>query len=214
MQLKDIEHILIDMDGVLLDTKYDNYFWQEYIPYIYSKKNNISLEQAIKITHSLFNYKKNTKDWYDLDYWTNILDIDVTKEKKKKETMKKIKLKKNVIATLEDLKNKNKKLYLVTNAHKKTLDIKLSKFTLNEYFDTIICSHELRYVKEDIQFWYILRQHLNLDYKKSILIEDTIDNINSAYHAGLKSIYVNNMNDNHPTPISKIGDFSELSSSL
>jgi len=214
MQLKDIEHILIDMDGVLLDTKYDNYFWQEHIPFIYSKKNNMSLKQAIKITHSLFHYKKNTKDWYDLDYWTNILDIDITKEKKKKENMDKIKLKKNVIATLENLKKKNKKLYLVTNAHKKTLEIKLSKFALNKYFEEIICSHEFNYVKEDIQFWYILRRHLNINYQKSILIEDTINNIDSAYHAGLKSIYVNNMNGKCPAYISKIKDFSELSSSL
>ena len=212
MQLKDIEHILIDMDGVLLDTKYDNYFWQEHIPFIYSKKNNMSLKQAIKITHSLFHYKKNTKDWYDLDYWTNILDIDITKEKKKKEIMDKIKLKKDVVSTLEKLKNK--KLYLVTNAHKKTLDIKLSKFTLNEYFDEIICSHEFKYVKEDIQFWYILRQYLNINYQKSILVEDTMENINSAYHAGLKSIYVSNTNCKYPGHIYKIKDFSELSSCL
>jgi len=34
MQLKDIEHILIDMDGVLLDTKYDNYFCEDFqLPY-------------------------------------------------------------------------------------------------------------------------------------------------------------------------------------
>jgi putative hydrolase of the HAD superfamily len=214
MQLKDIEHILIDMDGVLLDTKYDNYFWQEYIPLIYAKKNNINLKQAIKITHLLFHYKKNTKDWYDLDYWTNILNIDITKEKKKKKIMDKIKLKKNVIATLKYLKSKNKNLYLVTNAHKKTLDIKLSKFPLNEYFDHTICSHELKYIKEDIQFWYILRQYLNINYQKSILIEDTIENINSAYHAGLKSIYVNDTKCKHFDHIYKIKDFSELSSCL
>ena len=31
---------------------------------------------------------------------------------------------------------------------------------------------------------------LNIDYSKSLLIEDTIDNVKSAYHAGLESIII------------------------
>ena len=80
MKFTDCKYYLIDLDGVILDTSYDNYFWQEYIPRVYAKKNNISEKDAINYTHTLFRYKKKTKDWYDVDYWSNILDINIIQE--------------------------------------------------------------------------------------------------------------------------------------
>ena len=38
MKIRDCKYYLIDLDGVILDTSYDNYFWQEHIPKIYAKK--------------------------------------------------------------------------------------------------------------------------------------------------------------------------------
>ncbi len=38
MELKDNKYYLIDLDGVILDTSYDNHFWQVHIPDVYAKK--------------------------------------------------------------------------------------------------------------------------------------------------------------------------------
>ena len=112
-------------------------------------------------------------------------------EKEKQENVDRIAYKEGAIQVLEKLVAHNKQLFLVTNAHRKTLDIKLKKFDISEYFSQMICSHELGYIKENIQFWHILRVKLNIDLKNTILIEDTIDNINSAYHAGLRNfVYI------------------------
>ena len=216
MTIKDSKYYLIDLDGVILDTSYDNYFWQKHIPLVYAKKKSISEKDAISITHALFNFKKKSKDWYDVVYWSNILDIDIVQEKKKKENMTLISIKQGSLEVLSKLKNLNKKLFLVTNAHRKTLDIKLSKFDLSKYFDQLVCSHELGYVKENIQFWHILRNRLDIDYDKSVLVEDTFDNITSAYHAGLNNfIYISNVNKNigKVKPL-RLASFSELSSSI
>ena len=192
MKIIDNKYYLIDLDGVILDTSYDNYFWQKHIPRVYAQKKAIDEKDAVNVTHSLFNYKKKTKEWYDIVYWSNLLDIDIVHEKKKSENMSLIKLQKGSLNILERLRELNKKLFLVTNAHRKTLEIKLSKFDLSIYFDEIICSHELGYIKEDIQFWHILRNKLQVDYNDSVLIEDTFDNIRSAHHAGVGSfIYIN-----------------------
>ena len=80
----------------------------------------------------------------------------------------------------------------------------------------MVCSHELGYVKEDIQFWHILRLKLKLDYKYSVLIEDTFDNINSAYHAGLNNFVYISDNKKFASPLSPliVKSFSELSSSI
>ena len=143
MRIIDNKYYLIDLDGVILDTSYDNYFWQKHIPRVYAQKKGIDEKDAISVTHTLFNYKKKTKDWYDIVYWSNLLDIDIIHEKKKSENMSLIKLHEGSLNVLERLNNLNKKLFLVTNAHRKTLEIKLSKFNLSKYFDELICSHEL-----------------------------------------------------------------------
>ena len=193
MRIIDNKYYLIDLDGVVLDTSYDNYFWQKHIPRVYAQKKAIDEKDAISVTHTLFNYKKKTKDWYDVIYWSNLLDIDIIHEKKKSENMSLIKLLEGSLDILERLSNLNKKLFLVTNAHRKTLEIKLSKFDLSKYFDELVCSHELGYVKEDIQFWHLLRNKLQIDYNDSVLIEDTFDNIISAHNAGVSNfVYINN----------------------
>ena len=212
MDLKGLENILIDMDGVLLDTVYDNFFWQKHIPLKYAELNEMSEDQAIKITHTLFNYKRGCKDWYDLDYWSNMLNIDIEQEKLSSDMIDRIKLKDGAIEFLENY-HKNKNLFLVTNAHRKTLNIKMKKIPLTKYFKMVICSHELKYIKEEISFWFILRNKLGIDYEKSLLIEDTIDNVKSAYHAGLKSIIIGDFRpDFKNTPSFK--DLSSFSSSL
>ena len=216
MKIIDSKYYLIDLDGVILDTSYDNYFWQKHIPRVYAKNKDIDDKDAINVTHSLFNYKKNTKDWYDVIYWSNILDIDIISEKKKSENMALIKLNEGSLDILERLKDMNKKLFLITNAHRLTLEVKLSKFDLSKYFNDIICSHELGYVKEDIQFWYLLRNRLKIDYDDSVLIEDTFDNIISAHHAGIKNfIYINQVKKDFgkikPLVLSSL---SELASSM
>ena len=216
MKIIDSKYYLIDMDGVILDTSYDNYFWQKHIPRVYAKNKDIGDKDAINVTHSLFNYKKNTKDWYDVIYWSNILDIDIISEKKKSENMSLIKLNEGSLDILERLKDMNKKLFLITNAHRLTLEVKLSKFDLSKYFTDLVCSHELGYVKEDIQFWHLLRNRLKIDYNDSVLIEDTFDNIISAHHAGIKSfIYINQVKKDFGKikPL-VLNSLSELASSM
>jgi putative hydrolase of the HAD superfamily len=216
MKIIDNKYYLIDLDGVILDTSYDNYFWQNIFHEFMHKRKLSMRKDAINVTHSLFNYKKKTKDWYDVVYWSNLLDIDIIHEKKKSENMSLIKLHEGSLDILERLSNLNKKLFLVTNAHRKTLEIKLSKFDLSKYFDELICSHELGYVKEDIQFWHLLRNKLQIDYNDSVLIEDTFDNIKSAHHAGVSNfIYINNeKKDLGKIKPLMLGSLSELASSM
>ena len=216
MKIIDSKYYLIDLDGVILDTSYDNYFWQKHIPRVYAKNKDIDDKDAINVTHSLFNYKKNTKDWYDVIYWSNILDIDIISVKMKRENMSLIKFNKGSLDILERLKDMNKKLFLITNAHRLTLEVKLSKFDLSKYFTDLVCSHELGYVKEDIQFWHLLRNRLKIDYNDSVLIEDTFDNIISAHHAGIKSfIYINQVKKDFGKikPL-VLNSLSELASSM
>ena len=142
MIFKDIECLLIDMDGVILDNAYDNDFWQNQIPEVIADSKGIGFDDAKRLAIQIFNYKKNTKDWYDVDYWSNMLDIDIEAQKRSEKSFSRISLYDGVIDTLNVLKNKTK-MILITNAHRKTLNIKLEKYDLTPYFDEMVCAHEL-----------------------------------------------------------------------
>lgn len=214
MILKDTECLLFDMDGVILDNTYDNDFWQNHIPSVLAKNRKIEFEDAKRLAIQIFNFKKNSKDWYDLDYWSNMLDIDIEEQKKTKESYEKIKLYEGSISCLKKLKNKMK-MILITNAHRKTLNIKLQKYDLSPYFDEMVCAHELHYVKEDIQLWYMLKYKFKIDFAKTVLVEDTIKNINTGLSAGVsRAIYLGNEEYHSSDKIIKMSSINDVSSAF
>jgi putative hydrolase of the HAD superfamily len=214
MIFKDIECLLVDMDGVILDNAYDNDFWQNQIPEVIADNKGIAFDDAKRLAIQIFNYKKNTKDWYDVDYWSNMLDIDIEAQKRSEKSFSRISLYDGVIDTLSVLKNKTK-MILITNAHRKTLDIKLEKYNLTPYFDEMVCAHELNYVKEDIQLWYMLRSKYRLDYEKTLLVEDTINNINVGLSAGISgAIYVGDEKFTVSDKIIKLSSINQILSAV
>ena len=214
MIFKDIGCLLIDMDGVILDNAYDNDFWQNQIPEVIADNKGIAFDDAKRLAIQIFNYKKNTKDWYDVDYWSNMLDIDIEAQKRSEKSFSRISLYDGVIDTLSVLKNKTK-MILITNAHRKTLNIKLEKYNLTPYFDEMVCAHELNYVKEDIQLWYMLRSKYRLDYEKTLLVEDTINNINVGLSAGISgAIYVGDEKFTVSDKIIKLSSINQILSAV
>ena len=214
MIFKDIECLLVDMDGVILDNAYDNDFWQNQIPQVIADNKGIAFDDAKRLAIQIFNYKKNTKDWYDVDYWSNMLDIDIEAQKRSEKSFSRISLYDGVIDTLSVLNNKTKTI-LITNAHRKTLNIKLEKYNLTSYFDEMVCAHELNYVKEDIQLWYMLRSKYKLDYEKTLLVEDTINNINVGLSAGISgAIYVGDEKFTASDKIIKLSSINQILSAV
>jgi putative hydrolase of the HAD superfamily len=202
------------MDGVILDNAYDNDFWQNQIPEVIADSKGIGFDDAKRLAIQIFNYKKNTKDWYDVDYWSNMLDIDIEAQKRSEKSFSRISLYDGVIDTLNVLKNKTK-MILITNAHRKTLNIKLEKYNLTPYFDEMVCAHELHYVKEDIQLWYMLRSKYRLDYEKTLLVEDTINNINVGLSAGISgAIYVGDEKFTVSDKIIKLSSINQILSAV
>ena len=206
--------MLVDMDGVILDNTYDNNFWQNQIPGVISKNKNISFEDAKRLAVQIFNYKKNTKDWYDVDYWSNMLNVDIEAEKRSSISFDRIQLYEGVTETLNKLKD-NFRLILITNAHRKTLNIKLEKYDLNPYFENMICAHELHYVKENIQLWYMLKSRFELDYTKTLLIEDTMNNIKVGLSAGIsQAVYLGDESYKDSKKILKLSSINDIFSAF
>jgi len=125
-------------------------------------------------------------DWYCVDYWSQQLDIDIPLLKEQISHL--IKVHPHVLEFLQWLKEQGKKRVLVTNAHQKSLAIKLKKTPLGDYLDQIISAHDLGLPKEDPYFWAKLQSLCPFNCEQSILIDDNKSVLQSAQNYGIKNL--------------------------
>lgn len=178
-----IDTILLDMDGTLLDKYFDDHFWEEYVPKIFAETHGLSEQDARKELLKQYQSVESTLQWCDLDYWSERLGLDIPELKCKVDHL--IQVHPYVIDFLDYAKGINKTVHLVTNAHSKTLDIKLRKTALGSHFDRIVCAEEIGYAKEQPEFWGKLETHLGFDKNRTLLADDTAKVLHSANQYGM-----------------------------
>src|SRR5271154_5590846 len=123
-----IDTVLLDMDGTLLDLRFDNWFWQELIPRRYAAANNLSQTEAWAALKPKFRANRGTIQWYCIDYWTRELDLDIAGIKR--EALAQVSFLPGAEEFLLQLKARGKPRVLVTNAHPATLPMKNERIPL------------------------------------------------------------------------------------
>ena len=186
MNWNKIESILLDLDGTLLDLNFDLHFWLEYIPKVYSEKHNISFQDAKKIIVSRIESQEGKLTWYCLDFWEENLELDIMKLKKDISYL--IQVHKHVLDFLNAAKKNKKQIFLVTNAHRKGIDLKMEASGLQSYFDKIISSHDFGSPKQDQKFWIELAKTIDFDKDRSIFFDDSLDVLEAASKFRIKNI--------------------------
>lgn len=183
---KEIDTVLLDMDGTLLDLRFDNHFWKEYVPLKYAEKHGLAVEAARDHLVPRFKSKEGTLDWYCLDYWTETLQLDIAALKVELSDL--IAVLPHVTEFLEKLKASRHQVLLVTNAHRDSLSLKMEKTGLAAFFDAIVSSHDFGKPKEHDDFWESLRQAYHYDLTKTLLIDDSLAVLHSARLYGIKHL--------------------------
>jgi 5'-nucleotidase len=179
----EIDTVLLDMDGTLLDKHFDDYFWEQYVPEHFSLLHDIPIEEAKEQLLARYHQVKDTLDWADLNFWSRELGIDLQELKLRINHL--IGVHPYVIEFLEYCLKTGKKLYLITNAHSSTLSIKLEKTALGSWFDRIVRAEEVGMAKEAPGFWERLQQMLHFDKSRTLLVDDTEKVLTTAQDYGL-----------------------------
>lgn len=179
----EIDHLLLDMDGTLLDLNFDNHFWLEFVPARFAQQHKLSLQQAKNELQPRFDALKGKLEWYCLDYWSRELKMDLTSLKK--EIAGLIRFLPHVVDFLEAARRRNKPLWLVTNAHPATLSIKLEQTCLQRFFDLIVCSHDFGFPKENVQFWEKMVERHAFRPSRTLLIDDSVAVLEAGRRFGI-----------------------------
>ena len=180
---KKIETVLLDMDGTLLDLNFDNHFWKEFVPLKFAEKQGLSIEAAKLQLKPQFKLMEGKLEWYCLDYWSDVLQLDVAGLKAEISGL--ISVLPHVTEFLEKIHHSPKKVLLVTNAHRDSLGLKMEKTCLQQFFDGIISSHDLGFPKEHADFWGLLQQQHYFEKQTTLLIDDSLEVLNSARQFGI-----------------------------
>jgi putative hydrolase of the HAD superfamily len=186
IEWKEVETVLLDMDGTLLDLNFDNHFWLEFVPKRFAEKNGLSLELAKQQLVPQFKKMEGKLEWYCLDYWSETLKLDIAGLKAEISGL--ISILPHVMDFLDAAHQSRHKLFLVTNAHRDSLDLKMDKTCLKPFFDQIISSHDYGFSKEQQEFWFKLQKKHPFDLQKTLLVDDSLAVLTSAKRFGIKHL--------------------------
>jgi len=181
---KQVDTVLLDMDGTLLDLHFDNFFWLHHLPQRYAVAHNVDEAAARERLIALFEAQRGNLNWYCVDYWSRELNIDIAALKS--EIRHLIAIRPYTQAFLAWLQQGPQRVVLVTNAHNKSLDLKLQETGIDQYFDALVSSHDYGYPKEAQEFWQRLQQEHPFDPARTLFIDDSAPVLASAEKFGIR----------------------------
>lgn len=209
----DIDTVLLDMDGTLLDRHFDDFFWEHHVPEHYAKERGLSMSEAKDEILHRYRREEGKLTWFDVDFWSKELKLDIMALKEQVNHL--IQVHPHVLEFLGFLRDSKKVVALVTNAHSRTLDIKMRKTRLGPWFDHVVCAHDLGLPKEDPAFWGRLETVVSFHPGRTLLAEDKEDNLRSARAHGIGHlVYISKPSTSQPAAGSSeflsIHGFNEL----
>ncbi|MCP4279942.1 MAG: GMP/IMP nucleotidase [Alteromonas sp.] len=186
----EIETVLLDMDGTLLDLHYDNQFWLHHLPKRLAQIRGISEAQSQREMTARYESVFGQIQWYCLDYWAESLEMDLENEfmPLKRELAHLLALRDDTIPFLEALHDSGRQVVLVTNAHPNSLALKIEHTQLDAHIDNLISTHEFGVTKESQLLWERLQARVKFDAHRTLFVDDSLPILNAAKTYGIKHL--------------------------
>ena len=181
-----IDTVLLDMDGTLLDLHFDNYFWVQHLPVKFAQFHDMEQGHALDHLNQHMQDKVGQLEWYCLDYWSDLTGLPIAKLKE--DIAHKIQFRPHVQDFLQAIKLAGKKAIIVTNAHRDSVNLKIKHTGLDQMVDEIISSHDYAYPKEEQKFWHALMENSPFDLQRTVLIDDSLPVLESARKYGFEHL--------------------------
>ncbi len=202
-----LDTVLLDLDGTLLDLHFDNYFWMTHVPKRWAEITNGTEEECRTYLLKTYEDMRGTLDWYCLDYWSDRLQLDIVALKR--EVLEKVGLRPDADRFLRFLQGQNKEVILVTNGHRDGMDLKLAKTGITGHFDKIVSSHDYRAPKEQQLFWQRLKEEHAFDNSRALFLDDNQSVLRSAQIFGIGHL-VQILQPDLQQPSHEVGDFPAI----
>lgn len=178
-----IDTVLLDMDGTVLDLRFDTVFWNDLLPSHYAAVHGMT--PAAAQTHFAHHIARvhGTLDYYCIDAWERFTGLPITRMQNEVEEL--IDFRPHAIDLLDEMRAAGKSVYLVTNAHPISFELKDARLALTPRFDGVHSAHTFGLPKESAAFWPALRDRLSFDPRRTLFIDDTSRVLDAAHAFGI-----------------------------
>lgn len=182
-----IEVVLLDMDGTLLDLRFDNYFWTELVPLRYGMARGLAVHEAQVELRPRFAEHQGTLKWYCTDHWSRELGLNIPGLKQ--EAREHICYLPGAEEFLVALRQMGRRVVLATNAHHDACRVKFQQTGLDRHLDAVVTSHSLGHPKEELAFWPKLEKHLGLVREQALFVDDNLSVLRAARAYGVGQLF-------------------------
>lgn len=182
-----IDDVLLDMDGTLLDRHFDNFFFEEELPRRYAVLHGLAFEEARARLMTMYRSVEGELDWTDLHYWTRRVGIDVVALTKEFDHL--IGFLPDAEEFLRHLRRLGKRVTILTNAHQSGVNIKVATTRVDLYVDRIVTAFEVGHLKMRHEYWPNCQRLLGFDPKRSLYIDDDEGCLAAAAQFGIGHIF-------------------------
>ena len=206
---RDIDTVLLDMDGTLLDLCFDNTLWGSLVPDRYcdagastrvapdtgapaesdtaaTRGDGNAVRAKPRTREALFQHMletRHTLNFYCLDYWADYTGLEIIALHH--ELTHLIQYRAGAKDFLDWLDRQNLQRILVTNAHPDSLSIKDAHSGLCATMHATVSAHELGHPKESAQFWRRLAERHSFDARRTLCIDDSQPVLDAAADFGI-----------------------------
>lgn len=181
-----IDDVLLDMDGTLLDLHYDATFWLRNVHSVVSQLTGEAEEEIRHRFHRELERHEGTLAWYCTDYWAEFFGIDLIEAKRQLAHL--IRYRPHAEEFLEILNGSRLRTIIATNAHPDVVRLKLDVVPLDRWVDAIVSSHDFGVAKEHPDFWRQLFDLHAIDPNRAVFVDDSPRVLDAAERAGVREI--------------------------
>ncbi|MCS4304163.1 hexitol phosphatase HxpB [Chryseobacterium pennae] len=186
-----LKAVIFDMDGVLVDSEG---FWAKAELEVFSSYG-VQITDELAAQTKYMTTKEVTEFWYGKFPWEN-LDVPSVEHEVVSKVIELIQTENCTMSGIQefvkDLKNKEYKIGLATNAPLRVADAVLEKLQIRDYFDTVHSSEFEEQGKPHPAVYLTAAQKLEILPEQCIAIEDSHSGLKAAKAAGMKTIVFTN----------------------
>ena len=178
-----IDTVMLDMDGCLLDLNYDNRLWNDLVPSRYGQAHRVSEDTARQRLYGHLQDGARELNFYCIDFWTRRTQLDIIALHHEMAHL--IIYRPGAKAFLRWLRTKDLRVLLVTNAHRLSLAVKDRHSGLCSLVHRTISSHDFGCVKQSTPFWERLAEAEPFDPAHTLFIDDNQPVLEAAAAFGI-----------------------------
>lgn len=182
--LKDIDAVIFDMDGTLVDSMW---MWES-IDIAYLAKYGIEIPKDLQKSVEGMSFTETAQ--YFKKRFEIIDSLDQIKDEWNRMAWEKyeseVPLKEGALNFLQYLKRHNIKAGIATSNSRELVDLVIDKLGVKEYFDSIRTSCEVEKGKPSPDIYLLVAKDLNVAPSRCLVFEDVIHGVMAGKNANMK----------------------------